>query len=58
MAETEHKGENYTEPAHDKINKMTCADAQADLGLRWAHRSFYWFCHEAVQTLEFGLNKN
>ena len=21
-------------------------DAQADLGLRWAHRSFCWFCHE------------
>ena len=23
------------------------ADAQADLSLRWAHRSFCWFCHEA-----------
>ena len=25
------------------------ADAQADLRLRWAHRSFCWFCHEAAQ---------
>ena len=24
------------------------ADAQADLSLRWAHRSFCWFCHEAA----------
>ena len=24
-------------------------DAQADLRLRWAHRSFCWFCHEATQ---------
>ena len=23
-------------------------DAQADLSLRWAHRSFCWFCHEAA----------
>ena len=22
-------------------------DAQADLSLRWAHRSFCWFCHAA-----------
>ena len=26
-------------------------DAQADLGLRWAHRRICWFCHEATQTL-------
>ena len=25
------------------------ADAQADLSLRWVHRSFCWFCHEAAQ---------
>ena len=25
------------------------ADAQADLSLRWAQRSFCWFCHEAAQ---------
>ena len=25
------------------------ADAQTDLGLRWAHRSVCWFCHEAAQ---------
>ena len=24
-------------------------DAQADLSLRWAHRSFCWFCHAAAQ---------
>ena len=24
-------------------------DAQADLSLRWAHRSVCWFCHEAAQ---------
>ena len=24
------------------------ANAQADLRLRWVHRSFCWFCHEAV----------
>ena len=24
-------------------------DAQADLGLRWAHMPFCWFCHEAAQ---------
>ena len=23
-------------------------DAQTDLSLRWAHRSFCWFCHEAA----------
>ena len=25
------------------------SDAQADLSLHWAHRSFCWFCHEAAQ---------
>ena len=25
------------------------ADAQADMSLRWEHRSFCWFCHEAAQ---------
>ena len=25
------------------------ADAQADLSLGWAHRSFCWFCYEAAQ---------
>ena len=24
-------------------------DAQNDLSLRWMHRSFRWFCHEAAQ---------
>ena len=26
------------------------ADAQADLSLRWAQRSFCWFCHEVAQN--------
>ena len=26
------------------------ADAQAVLNLRWAHRSFYWFCRAAAQV--------
>ena len=25
------------------------ADAQADLSLHWAHRSFCWFCHAVAQ---------
>ena len=28
------------------------ADAQADLSLRWAQRSFCWFCHEAAHLLQ------
>ena len=33
------------------------ADAQADLSLRWAQRSFCWFCHKAAQNASFsGLN--
>ena len=31
-----------------------CADAQADLSLCWAHRSFCWFCRAAA--LELGTN--
>ena len=31
------------------------ADAQADLCLRWAHRSFYWFCRAAAQ-MAFALS--
>ena len=30
------------------------ADAQADLSLRWAHRSFCWFCHEAAHLSIYG----
>ena len=26
-------------------------DAQADLCLRWAHKSFPWFCHAAAQIV-------
>ena len=25
-------------------------DAQADLSLRWAEKSFCWFCHEVAQN--------
>ena len=36
------------------------ADAQADLSLCWAHRSFYWFCHEqsnqGLHCLSFRLH--
>ena len=28
------------------------ADAQADPSLRWAHRSFCWFCHSAAQLFQ------
>ena len=31
------------------------ADAQADLSLRWAHRPFCWFCHEAAQFMVHNL---
>ena len=27
-------------------------DAQADLSLRWAHRSFCWFCHAVTKMTE------
>ena len=30
------------------------ADAQADLSLRWAHKPFCWFCHEAAQLFTYG----
>ena len=30
------------------------ADAQADLSLRWAQRSFCWFCHEAAHIAFHG----
>ena len=57
----EHKKLTY-EPPHDKTNKMTVhpvktdqtgwrsawAFAQSDRSLRWAQRSFCWFCHEAA----------
>ena len=32
------------------------ANAQADMSLRWAHRSFCWFCRAAVHLLYFGLS--
>ena len=34
------------------------ADAQADLSLRWAHRSFCWFCHEAAHFVISYLHFN
>ena len=33
-------------------------DAQADLSLRWAHRSFCWFCHEAVHLFSKHIAEN
>ena len=33
------------------------ADAQIDLSLRWAHRPYCWFCHEAAHlTLRRHIN--
>ena len=32
------------------------ADAQADVCLRWAHKSFYWFCHAAAQLKGFRIS--
>ena len=29
------------------------ADTQADLSLRWAHRPFCWFCHEAAHISNY-----
>ena len=31
------------EPRHDKTNKVSVADAQADLSLRWAYTHFVGF---------------
>ena len=31
------------------------ADAQADLSLRWAQRSFCWFCHEVAHIQKVHL---
>ena len=31
------------------------ADTQADLSLRWVHRSFCWFCHVAAQMIHIFL---
>ena len=33
----------------DTEDSSNWVDAQADLSLCWAHRSFCWFCHEAAQ---------
>ena len=30
--------------------ERTAKTDQADQSLRWAHRSFCWFCHAAAQT--------
>ena len=35
--------------------RLNWADVQADLSLRWVHRSFCWFCHAAAQ-LSFSVN--
>ena len=31
---------------------MRTADAQADLNLRWAHKSFCWFCHAVAKIIQ------
>ena len=28
--------------------RLRSADAQADLGFRWVHMPFCWFCHEVA----------
>ena len=42
----------------DSEDRSDCADAQADLSLRWAYRWFCWFCHAAAliwtASSEFG----
>ena len=35
----------------DSEDSDLCADAQADLSLRWAHMPYCWFCHEAAHIL-------
>ena len=35
-----------------------CADAQADLSLRWAHMPFCWFCLEAAQITKHNSKQN
>ena len=44
-------GSSATHWAHCK-DWSDWADAQADLSLCWAHRSFCWFCHEAAHYLD------
>ena len=36
-------------------SESDCADAQADLSLRWAHMPYCWFCREAAHTLYNGI---
>ena len=40
------------EPAHVKTKNGMCADAQADLSLRWAHMPFCRFCHALAHICE------
>ena len=55
---------NKWEPAHDKTSASSCrqrrlwwdwADAQADLNLCWAHRSFCGFCHALAHSQDLTL---
>ena len=41
--------ENSDQPGHPSSLWSDWADVQADLSLRWAHRSFCWFCRAATQ---------
>ena len=39
--------------ADSEDSESAWANAQADLSLRWAHRSFCWFCHEGLICSQF-----
>ena len=43
-------GSLATHKAHSG-DRSNWVDAQADLSLRWAHRSFCWFCCAAAQII-------
>ena len=36
-------------PSLIRVFDVRSMDAQADLSLRWAHKSFCWFCHAVAQ---------
>ena len=44
-------GSSATQWVHCEDSDQTWR-AQADLSLRWAHRSFCWFCHEVAHIID------
>ena len=40
-------------PADSEDSDQTGADTQADLSLRWAHRSLFWFCDDVADLCIF-----